>query len=160
MQNRDHDGLDAMLDQALSGYAGGAPLAGLEERVFKRIRAARAKQQQFRLWDAALAVGVFAAILLVVIERPPGLPPRPVMPPVPEIFAEINDRHDRISAIKVPLKAKSVRRIPVVTDFTGEERAMLALVRYQPAEPPAFTEPPDIEPIRIQPLEADGVQPK
>ena len=55
------DDLDKLIDGALSAYSAAEPLAGLEQRVLGRVRAAQASRR--RRWRWALAAATVAALV-------------------------------------------------------------------------------------------------
>lgn len=141
--------IDVIIDRALTGYADATPLAGLEQRVLTRIGIAKAPRRRFKLWHATLAAGAVSLLVIVMVgRRPVEVLPR-IASSVPGFVTE---KVDTPLVVHRRKRAPKLKPFPAVTPLTGEERALLALVQYQPAEALQFSESLDIEPIQIQPL--------
>jgi hypothetical protein len=155
-----NDELDGVLDGALARYSSVEPMAGIEQRVLNRVRAAgstpRLARFGFGRWAlavAAVAVGV-AITTAVRWDRPPGLSAsgagqagRPVLLAVPKQAtpASITKRHGQARRPVLPL--------------SGEERALMKMVASAPEAlldlELRSTQPIQIEEIKIEPLRSD-----
>jgi len=159
--------LEAALDKALARYASVEPLAGLEQRVLHRVRAAGAgRSYRFGRWT--IAAGVAAAALLIAVlwksQVPPGVhraslaravayPERPQIGPRPAPRAMKRHR----AAAGLPKR----RVFPTPAPVSREESAFLALAGA-PDQVRAWldlerrnSKPIQVEEIRIEPLRSD-----
>lgn len=163
-----HDDLDKLIDGALSAYSNAEPLAGLEQRVLQKVRAAEAARKRRWWWAVlALAAPALAAIFFFAPARQPRItapvaiaPPPPA--PVPVAPAPPSVEPPRTAAVK-PRRAAPARPLPKKPMFptrsplTREERLLVAVAASHPQL--LMARPPDeiaIKPIEIAPLNLDG----
>jgi hypothetical protein len=153
------DDLDRLIDNALAGYSSAEPLAGLEQRVLRRVRTVRRR----RWWGLVLIPA--AAVLVLAL-----LPARHVdvaMAPPPR-FVEPEPIGDATVMERSPQARRRPRRIqpnrnreyfPTPTPLTPEERVLVELARTKPEQlPPPPAQELEIKPIEIAPLVPDGRQ--
>lgn len=156
-----NDEFDRIMSDALSEYREAEPLAGLEDRVLRRVQQQSGRQRLWWRWSfaAGLAVALLAVAAWIELRDPPYRPlieqttvqqvtPVPDTagnfadlekrkPDYPETFpSEVLGRSRRGGA---PLKAaytvarRPTRdRFPVPAPLTSEERALMALARTNP----------------------------
>jgi hypothetical protein len=170
-----NDELDRRIDNALAGYAGAEPLAGLEERVLRRVRVA-SRRRAFG-WAAAIAVAAALVVTVIVVRAPhhvgskshdvarveTSLPPRPT--PVVEKPRVVPNRRVKSRLARLEPLPK-LEQFPTPVPLTAEERALVAFVtRYPKEAQQAFEdlrkrseEPIEIQPIQIPSLEDSGAQ--
>jgi hypothetical protein len=154
-----NDNLDQALDAALAQYSSAEPLAGLEQRVLNRVRAAgRAR----RIGPWVLAVGLAVVVVVgtittaVVWKRP--------LPQVGQAFRPVQPRIQTQAAPAGRKKRLGQARRPV--PLTNEERALLAFVTRAPDQAREAlldlqrrsTEPIQVEEIKIKPLRSDDAK--
>lgn len=152
------DDLDAILDRGLRSYSAAEPLAGMEERIIRKIQPSRAQRPWWML-----AIPAAAALVLVWVM--PG-PTRQVSPRKEPVI-----RHAVIAAApSAPVEHLTERRThPRTTKasprgLTPEERAMVALATQHPElalqasmeRPIQPLEPLDIPAIEVPPLSTDN----
>jgi hypothetical protein len=167
------DDLDRLIDGALSDYSSAEPLAGLEERVLNRVRAAEAARRRRWLW--ALAAPALAAILIAILARPQPAPVARVAPPParvetaapslppltpPAVVRQVASRP--AAKIQRPPSPRALPKkdlFPTPSPLTSEERLLMAMAESHPHEllirP---VEEIEIKPIQIAPLRIDGGQ--
>ena len=166
-----NDELDRRIDNALAGYAGVEPLAGLEERVMRQVR--MASRRRVLGWAAAIAVAASVVVTVSVVRVPRVVTPTyrvgvpAVMRPAPvvEKARVVTMRRARTRARRARPLPK-LEQFPTPTPLTAEERALIAFVgRYPKEAQQAFEdlrkrseEPIEIQPIQIPPLEDSGAQ--
>lgn len=174
--------VDRVLDQALREYADAEPLAGMEERILRRIAASPAERSRRMGWIWALAA---AAVILVAVwlsmrnqQRPQhAASSAPSMQQSIDNSARIEKRIAPSAQTPTRAEAASKRRRPAVTSesesaaiqkakpssaqfpapvpLTREENALLALARSHPDEllkTPVSSDQLSIAPIEIKPL--------
>ena len=163
-----HDDLDKLIDGALSTYSSAEPLAGLEQRVLSRVRAAETSRRR-RWWWAVpvVAVPALAAVLLLPPPRrqdaaplaavtPPPVRIAPAPPPQPASPRRVTTARPRRPASSVGAVPKK-QVFPTLSPLTPEERLLLQLADSRPqllaAAPAAQIE---IRPLEIAPLYVDG----
>ena len=165
------DELDRLIEGALAGYSDAEPLAGLEERVVNRVRAARARRRVVA-WAAAVAVAASVVVVGVVVRTERRVPPKPaevagvtnVAPPA--AVATPEPRIRRAARSRRPKALPKLEQFPAPEPLTAEEKALLALVEHDPKEAQqVFTAlsqsgdgPIQIAPIEIAPLQSGGAQ--
>ena len=180
MNSNGRDRLDRMLDDALAGYSSAEPLAGLEDRVLRRVRASEATRRRALQWAFALVAAAALVLLAIVMRTPHSAAPKtanearvqipaPVQPAVaekPRVASK--HRRSRIAALRArssePLPKQE--QFPAPTPLTAEEQALRSFVERHPAEAQqVFAQlqkrsnaPIQIEPIQIAPLQIDGAQ--
>ncbi len=154
------DGFDNILDEALQEYREAEPLAGIEDRVLRRLRRDVARRPAFgRQWRVATAALAMIAILIWAGVRfgyphrsspPPLVRQRmPAIPVSPEI-TQLRGRENHISpgpsvhsrAVTVVARqaaqlanatpAPVREQFPMPAPLDREERALLALARTDP----------------------------
>jgi len=150
--------IDQIVEEALARYSSAEPLAGLEERVLQRVRAAGARPA-FRLWHWALAACVPAAagvalIAVLWLRTPPhGLGVTIATPPPPRIAA--------IPYAPRPTLPK-IRKLPAPAPLTAQERALLTFATRWPDQAydlqRRIDEPVRIEEIKITPIENNDLR--
>jgi hypothetical protein len=170
------DELDNLIDSTLSGYSTAEPLAGLEQRVLNRVRAAEASRRRRRFWTlAALAGPAFAALAILLLIRPGAPPPAPVArvtapavrvaPESPAPPPAVSPEKPRPSVSgRAPVARPSPQRelpkrnvFPTPAPVTPEERMLVELAVSHPQQ--LLIQPVEhieIKPIEIAPLQADG----
>src|SRR5690242_2465936 len=166
-----NDELDRRIDNALAGYSGAEPLAGIEERVLRRVRTA-SRRRVFG-WAAAIAVAAALVVTVSVVRTPRVVRPTyrveipAVMRPAPVV-----EKARVVTARRARTRARRARPLPKLEQFpaptplTAEESALIAFVKHRPAEAQQVfaelqkrvDEPIEIQPIQIPPLESDGAQ--
>lgn len=175
-----NNNLDRILDQALSQYSDAEPLAGMEERILRRIAAQ--PEPTSRRWAWILATAATAAVLVVALwlgsrERPRQRPTasdvaqqtqqgttsvaragKPVAPsaqshPEVPILATARRRASSVGPeIAQSAVAKPVlKQFPAAAPMTTEEHALLALARKHPEA--LFAQPEDKDKLSIAPIE-------
>ena len=166
-----NDELDRRIDSALVGYSDAEPLAGLEERVLRRVRLAT--RRRMLGWAVAFAVVASLVVTVIVVRVPDHVGPTyrvgvpAVMRPAPvvEKARVVTMRRARTRARRARPLPK-LEQFPTPTPLTAEERALIAFVgRYPKEAQQAFEdlrkrseEPIEIQPIQIPPLEDSGAQ--
>ena len=166
-----NDELDRRIDDALAGYSGAEPLAGIEERVLRRVRVAT-RRRAFG-WAAAIAVAA-AMVVTVSVVRVPRVVTPTYRVGVPAVMrpAPVLEKARVVTARRVKPRARRARRLPKLEQFpaptplTAEERALIAFVEHHPAEAQQVFaalqkrshEPIEIQPIQIPPLRSDGAE--
>jgi hypothetical protein len=165
--------LDRIIDNALSSYSEVTPRPGLEQRVRNRIRIGEADRRRAIFLRFALPFA--AALLLLAIALSP---PHSSGPKIPDVAVAVQQAKKSRSDYTIQPRASENGRIrtarakslpkeqqfPIVTPFTGAERALLALVAQYPAEAQQVvtdmqersSDPIEIRAIEIQPLRSDG----
>ncbi len=170
--DNERDELDRLIDGALAGYSDAEALAGLEERVLNRVRAARARRRRWFAWAAVAAVAASVVVVGIVVrvERRLSVPkPAEVVKvaPAPASSAVMRpvERVRHVARRRQPGVLPKLEQFPTPTPLTAEERALLALARQDPEELGKFAEmerqsdaPIEVQPIRIAPLREDGDQ--
>ena len=163
--------LDRLIEDGLASYADAEPLAGLEARVVRRVRVARARRRVFA-WGMGLAVAASVVVGIVSWREQRRVVPRPrevarvtsVAPPVPVIQHAVRTPA-RVRA-KRPKALPKLKQFPAPEPMTAEERAFVALVERDPTEAQQIfadlrkraDAPIEIQPIQIPPLQGDGAQ--
>jgi hypothetical protein len=165
MKNDEPHAIDRVLEEALAEYSSAEPLAGIEQRVLRRVRAEGARTRG-TLWRWVFVAGavVAASITFMAVVRM-----RPVPDPV-RVIAQVPKPMPRMASAQ-PSRKRSTRPglprrrdFPIPAPVSQEERALLALVTRSPDETrEAFrdlqqrsTEPIRLEEIKIEPLQSDG----
>ncbi len=178
MESNGRDQLDSMLEDALDGYSRAEPLAGLEERVLHRVRAAEAPRRRPAGWALAFAAAA-ALVLVTIVARVPRNPApntrniaRAQIPSPARLAAKVEEprvarehRRGRIAAKRVAPVPKQ-EQFPAPAPLTADEQALRSFVERHPAEAQQVfaqlqkrsNEPIQIEPIQIAPLKIDGAQ--
>ncbi|MGA8027577.1 MAG: hypothetical protein WB992_10545 [Bryobacteraceae bacterium] len=171
MEYNKGDALEIILDHALHAYSQAEPLAGLEERILNRTRAAKVERdagyaRPFATASLALLLCLSAFVLLR-----PGHTPGPKISPV---AANRKPTVPRLHlAVQPHLAARSRRRprvlpkqeqFPTPEPLSAEERILARFVDRDPNEAAkSFASlrnvdaPIAIPPLQITPLQADGV---
>lgn len=148
---------ERMIDTALCGYTESGPV-GLAERVLDGIRIAQASRRRSRRL-VVLSIGLAAALSYVIVEigMRQGFDPPPT-PKIAQVWhalpAPVGQRH----ADRQPLPKRRLHRVPGPGRLTGEESALLSLVKWFPRETPvAFKgiERQSIKPIDIAAIEIE-----
>jgi len=169
--DEDMDELERVLQDGISRYADGEPLAGLEQRIISRVRMTESSRRSIAEWWAVLAVGVAALVVGAFVylgiehteSRPlsiaavrkaaiPGLTPRRTA--AIRVFKPRGHSHRRAALPKQP-------EFPTPSPLTSEERLLVAMVKQDPERTArAFdslrkraSEPLEIAPLVIPPLE-------
>jgi hypothetical protein len=156
----ERDELDRLLDSALASYSDAEPLAGIEERVLRRV--ARSKRRPW-LWWLAGAVPAAACLLVLLTNREAIAPPQ--LPVAPRAVETAQTRPEP-AVVKAPPKPRPVQRrpqvarqdqFPIAMPLTAQERGLLELAAVAPeallVKPAVAIE---IEPIQIKPLDLSG----
>jgi hypothetical protein len=155
------DEFDEILSNALSEYRKAEPLAGLEDRVLRRVQQQRERRKLWWRWSfaAGLAMALLAVAAWIELRDPPYRPlidqttvqqmtsvlqkdknlagldkPKPDYPEtVPNgIFGRSNREEPPARAAYTVAKRPIRGKFPVPTPLTSEERALLALARTNP----------------------------
>ena len=177
------DELNSIIDRALSSYSDVQPLAGLEERVLNRIRASESARRSFGPLRWALALSfilVLAAAIAVRTQyrpasdmalddasrRPIAISPldevTPSHSPIPGKLEQVTRRRHEHTLKPLPKR----EQFPAAAPITDQERALLTLVERNPVEAlnlfadlkRQVSEPIEIEPLQIKPLQGDDAQ--
>ncbi len=176
-----HDELDNIVDHALSEYRNAEPLAGLEDRVLRRI-ASRGRQTRRMWWWSAAAVATSAVILVALwFGRHDGPSGPSLDSSVRQQARTAHVREPEHSANKAPsnavvavdekLKHRPAARIatsrkdaselagfnqlPSPAPLSAAERSLLALAK---ARPDLFLNQPDNErDVEIAPVEIKSI---
>ncbi len=166
-----NDELDRRIDSALAGYSDAEPLAGLEERVLRRVRLAT--RRRMLGWAAAFAVAAALVVTAIVVRAPHHSDPPTYRVGIPAVMrpAPVVEKPRVVAVRRSKPRAVRARRLPKLEQFpaptplTGEERALRAFVEQHPAEARQVfaelqksNEPIEIQPIQISPLQSDGAQ--
>ncbi|HTQ53055.1 MAG TPA: hypothetical protein VMI94_01270 [Bryobacteraceae bacterium] len=154
MENEAPDAVDRMMAEALAQYANAEPLAGLEQRVWQRIRARR-RWRLYAWWALPVAAGLVLMAAPWLRTAPQELALRVAAPRPPQI-AMVQ------AAARPPLRPARVlprRRVfPTPAPLTRDERALLAFVAREPGQAREFMmrkdEPLRIEKLKIAPLDS------
>jgi hypothetical protein len=179
MKNDERDELDRLIDGALSGYSSADPLDGLEDRVLRRVQAAGAARRSPWFYRLGFAIPALAALLFVgialwmgtrkaAVSEPSSLTPRPRLSPAPAAQVVEPRRGNRMGqGHSAPARSLPKEQyFPSPVPITDEERALVAWVRRAPIEAAQVfadlqkrsSEPIEIQPIQIPPLQSDGTQ--
>jgi len=165
-----NDELDRRIGSALVGYSDAEPLAGLEERVLRRVRVAT--RRRMLGWAVAFAAAAALVVTVIVVRVPHhvgptyrvGVPAVTRPAPVVEKARVVTVRRAKTRAVRARRLPK-LEQFPAPTPLTAEERALLALVAHHPAEAQQVfaelqksNEPIEIQPIQIPPLQSDRAQ--
>lgn len=177
---------DRMLDKALSEYRDAEPLAGMDDRILRRIAGQPEPVSRRRAWILAAA----AAVAMIVIASWLGLHPRPQQQTVAtgitqpaqqakagaphvEIPESLEQSHTvgpartpsrRAPAAITPQVAQASRTKPGVNQFpapvpmTAEEHALLALARTHPDA--LLARSVNADELSIAPIEIKPVAPE
>jgi hypothetical protein len=167
----DMDELERILQEGVSRYADGEPLAGLEERIIARVRVTGSLRRSRAEWWVVLAVGLAALLVggfvylrmehtesrpltVAVIEKAavPDLAPRPTA--AVGVQKPRGHSHPRAALPKQP-------QFPTPLPLSREERLLVAMVQEDPERTAqAFeslrkheSESLEIAPLVIPPLE-------
>jgi len=167
-----NDELDRRIDSALVGYSDAEPLAGLEERVLRRVRVA--SRRRMLGWAVTLAAAAALVVTAIVVRAPHHSDPPTYRVGVPAVMrpAPVVEKPPVVTVRRAKSRAARARRLPKLEQFpaptplTPEERALIAFVEHRPAEAQQVfaelqkrvDEPIEIQPIQIPPLESDGAQ--
>src|SRR5579859_7817535 len=111
-----NDELDRRIDDALAGYSGAEPLAGIEERVLRRVRVAT-RRRAFG-WAAAIAVAA-AMVVTVSVVRVPRVVTPTYRVGVPAVMrpAPVLEKARVVTARRVKPRARRARRLPKLEQF-------------------------------------------
>jgi len=148
-----------MIDGALASYSTAEPLAGLEQRVLQRVRAARRR----RRWWGLLAAPVAAALVLALLPAKRveiAVAPTPRAEQEPIGVATVRERSPQAPRRPHPIQSNPKREsFPTFSPLTPEEQALVELARTKPQQlPPPPARELEIKPIEIAPLNPDGRQ--
>jgi hypothetical protein len=165
--------LERILEECISSYADGEPLAGLEERIMARVRMTESPRRGVAgLW-AALAVGLALLVGASVSRRMGSGDVRPVRVVAETKTATVEKTTTQSDVLKVAVPRHHGSRVaglpkrpvfPTPSPLTTEERRLLAMVRQDPdGTAQAFdslrrNEALEIAPLVIPPLETGGEQ--
>lgn len=162
--------LDRRIDSALGGYSDAEPVAGLEERVLRRVRVST--RRRMLGWAVAFAAAAALVVTVIVVRTPHHVGPTyrvgvpAVMRPAPVVEKPrvVTVRRAKPRAVRARRLPK-LEQFPAPTPLTAEERALVAFVEHHPAEAQQVfaelqksNEPIEIQPIQISPLQSDGAQ--
>ena len=155
----EHGELDRLLDSALASYSDAEPLAGIEERVMRRVVGSKRRPS---LWWLGAAVPVAACLLVLLTSREVVAPPKLPVPPRPVEVAQARPEPVVVRQQPTPRRLRRPRaakqdQFPAAAPLTGEEQRLLQLVAVAPeALRPAPLTPLEIKPIEIKPLDIGG----
>ena len=184
---KQRDEFDLIISEALAGYTEAEPLAGLEERVLRRVQQ-RVEHRRVFLWRWSLATAVAAALAIAIWIGAGVVHRRPSSTIVAEKGATAPEARQSLQVRSVPRTttelsrplpgaptalpsagipgfrvSSKTRQFPTPAPLTANEHALLALAN---ADPQALRGLPQsgqsiaISPIEIKPLgeqEADSV---
>ena len=179
MKNDERDELDGLIDGALSEYSSADPMDGLEDRVLRRVQAARAARRSPWFYRLGLAIPALAALLLAgmalwmgrdsqpfttdatrkaAVSEPSPLTSGPRLSPAPAARVVEPKRGNRTGrGYSAPARSLPKEEcFPAPAPMTDEERALVAWVRRAPIEAAqafADLQKRSAEPIEIQPIE-------
>jgi hypothetical protein len=183
-----NDELDRILDHALTEYRDAEPLAGMEDRILRRIAAQ--PEPGPRRWAWILAAAGAAAVIVFALwlglrERPHQQPvvtnvTRPAQQPTTSahvetpasssggsnLVAKAHKTSRRPSSLNTPQVAIAkpvLKQFPAPAPLTSEEHALLALARTHPDALLSQRDDSDqltIEPIEIKPLAPEAGAPQ
>ncbi len=164
----ERDELNAILEEGIASYADAEPLAGMEERIFARIRAMETPRRRVNAWWAVLALGLAGMVLAsLVIFLPRHSLPRPATiaaAKAPSVDApRMRPQQVRILRPKRRLNVKALPKqkvFPTPRPETAEEHLLMAWVARDPEGAARVFEslrqkadsPLEISPIVIAPL--------
>jgi hypothetical protein len=152
------DDLDRLIDDALAGYSSAEPLAGLEQRVLRRVRTVRRRHW----WGLALipAAAVLVLALLPARHVDVAMAPPRIVEPQPIGAATVMERLPQAPKRHRTAPPNPKREsFPTVSPLTPEEQALVELARTTPEQlPPPPAQELEIKPIEIAPLVPDGRQ--
>ena len=164
------DKWERILDEGMAGYASAEPLAGMEERILAKIRAAEGPQRRLRGWGVVLAAATAGLCLLVMLPTRKAELGRPV-PAGVVVQLQVSVPKQAVSVSRVLHRRARAKVLPKLAVFptpsplTGEERRLIALVATDPkGTAEAFeslrkrSEPLEIAPLVIEPLTIGGGQ--
>jgi hypothetical protein len=169
---------DRLVNDALAEYRDAEPLAGLDDRVLRRLNVAAAPQRMKWHWLAVPALALLTLLVWLGARHPPIRQPAPevaaqktpaavVQPqPMPERVVEkpvVSHRARQRSQRTLNVTATAAspttpvrNQFPSPAPLNHEERALLALVENDPGLLERLAREKtsnDIEPITIKPLE-------
>ena len=162
------DKWERVLDEGIAGYASAEPLAGIEERILAKIRAAGRPERRLKGWVVGLLVGVAGLCLLVMLPlRKEEVRPLPVRAGV-VVPAQVSVSKKAASVLHRRARVRALPKLavfPTPSPLTVEERQLMAMVAADPkGTAEAFeslekrNEPLAIAPLVIEPLTIDGGQ--
>jgi hypothetical protein len=163
--------LDKILDDGLSSYSREEPRPGLEDRILNRVRAPR-ERRRFSWLRWAAAIPALACFLLAVTFwstrdlKPKSRKPAPIISskaPRPRIGPRVIQTtltRRRPKHVRLPKREE----FPTPKPLTAGERALLAFVARSPKQVEKLfsaansraSEPLEIKPIYIEPLQSGG----
>jgi hypothetical protein len=164
MGNEHQVDIDRLLDEALARYSTAEPLAGLEQRVLRRVQAG-GRRPGTAWWQWAMAAGVAAAAFAVVLwmrTAPDTLRVAVIPPHPPQIAAVLETPPPVIKRPARPTALTKRREFPTPAPLTTEERALLAFVASAPDEARVLhsrlDEPIQVAELKIAPLQNDDLR--
>jgi hypothetical protein len=171
MQDNRHDEFDDLIDGALATYSAAEPLAGLEDRILRRVTADVTPRRAAPLrWWLAAAIPALAALVALAVLLRSG--PQPQPPPnretarvatparkLPEPAPPAAPAQRRPALPKPAPPLPKLRQFPAPSPITAEDRALLLVAQSYPDE--LLKQPVErieIPPIEIAPLQIDGIR--
>ena len=166
-----NDDWEGLIDGELSRYADAEPLAGLDERVLRKIRLERSGKRWFAAGVWAVVAVAVCVMVTVTVKSDRQIVATPTIPIQKAAVEETGPLSVDAARVVVRRRAKVARALPkqdifpMPTPLTVEERALLAFVRRNPdGAARAFEDmakwadsPIEIKPIAIEPLSSgDG----
>lgn len=184
-----NEDLDRILDHALTEYRDAEPLAGIEDRILRRVAAQ--PEPSPRRWAWVFAAAVAAAVVMVAVwlgvrERPHqqavatkvAAPAQQAPPSAANVdtaasssgpsrpVAKAHRSWQRPSSVNTPQVATAkpvLKQFPAPMPMTSQEHALLALARTHPDALLASRDDADqinIAPIEIKPLASEAGAPQ
>jgi hypothetical protein len=179
---KQNDDFDRILNDALSQYRDAEPLAGIEDRVLRRVQMQAAQRSSRWQWMAVPALGLLAVLVWLSVHHlssqhsaPEVVQQKAPASATPSQVAADRAPEKRVEAQRTSLKRSvvharrplaRVQGVPVLAQFPSpapldrEGRALLALARTDPEALRALVQDEtlkDIAPISIQPLEQTSI---
>jgi len=165
MTNDEERAVDRIIGEALARYVDVEPLAGIEARVLQRVHAESGRR--FGLWRWAVAAGIAAAVIAILISRPSKTPRIERRAPVETArsVAPVPRVAPRIEVQRLRPRHRAWRPFPTPAPISLQERALLALASApQPVrdalieKPEVVVEPIQTKQISIAPLEIEPLK--
>jgi hypothetical protein len=154
------DDLDRLIDSGLAAYSSAEPLAGLEQRVLRRVRLVRRRRWWGLMLVPAAAALVFALMPAKRLEIAVTPPRRPTVETLTQPIHTATVKPLPRPRRPRPVASNPKREFfPTLTPLTTEERVLVQVARATPQQllPPPAKEL-EIKPIEIAPLIPDGRQ--
>ncbi len=143
MNDTNRDRLDELIDRALAGYTDAEPLAGLEERILRRVEAAPSKSHWpwYRSPRFVVALASMFVVIGVVAIRWRSAPA--VAPAVEKTQASVQRRTESVAPPQTAENLQTVRPpLPTVAGVRPKVSAKIALPKKDrfPSDAPLTSE--------------------